>query len=227
MTAKNPNLTLVAPQITIDNTVNGFTLHGFYTSPQGYKLSIWQGTGVDQTTGPTFTFNSNKAGIADVMWIQNGNLDYSGNSGVTGFYEAQNVKISGLNGNSYVMSGAGRRSVRPRLTPRQLTRRSFRPPLRRVPQFQRHDQLDGFAGYHRSYDSHRHNNDPRHHATGNHPDGHDQRQYGPQSSSGKKPESASSGHDDRTGVAIRRRWLGWSTLEGQHREIGRCMRGAS
>jgi hypothetical protein len=105
---KNPTLTLVAPQITIDNTVNNFTLHGYYKNAAGYALSVWQTTnGQDSTTGPTFVFNNNNAGIADVLWVQNGDLDYVGNSGVTGFYEAQNVTIGGLNGNSYVMHGSG------------------------------------------------------------------------------------------------------------------------
>ena len=39
-----------------------------------------------------------------MIWVENGNLTYVGNSGATGFYEAQSVAITG---NSYLMHGSG------------------------------------------------------------------------------------------------------------------------
>ena len=39
-----------------------------------------------------------------MIWVENGNLTYVGNSGGTGFYEAQSVAITG---NSYLMHGSG------------------------------------------------------------------------------------------------------------------------
>jgi hypothetical protein len=48
--------------------------------------------------------NGNNSAFDGVVWIENGSLTYDGNSGVTGFYEAQNIWIPG---NSYTMTGTG------------------------------------------------------------------------------------------------------------------------
>jgi hypothetical protein len=88
------NLTVIAPKITIDNTENHFTLAPF---TQG--LTLWQnGANVD------LAFDHNNSGVNGTIWVENGDLTYNGNSGTTGFYEAQNIT---LNGNSYVMHGSG------------------------------------------------------------------------------------------------------------------------
>jgi hypothetical protein len=105
-------ITLVAPLITIPNTENHFDLDAAYHDPSnGFGLTLWQttsgGTTGTDTSGQTFVFNNNNSSINDVLWIQNGDLEFPGNSGSTGFYEAQNIRIGGKNGNSYQMRGAG------------------------------------------------------------------------------------------------------------------------
>ncbi|MFL6007778.1 MAG: pilus assembly protein TadG-related protein [Gaiellaceae bacterium] len=95
------NITLVAPVVTIPTTANNFTLNpdNADLDAANKNLSLWQ-----YGAGQNFTFNHNNAAVNGVMWIQNGNLDYTGNSGATGFYEAQNIAVTG---NSYVMRGNG------------------------------------------------------------------------------------------------------------------------
>jgi len=96
-------LTLIAPIVNVPNTLNNFTLA---TAPAladpadpNNDLVIWQ-----YGAGQNFSFDHNNSGINGVVWIENGNLTYVGNSGTTGFYEAQHVIITG---NSYVMHGSG------------------------------------------------------------------------------------------------------------------------
>jgi hypothetical protein len=95
------HLTLVAPAITIPSNVNHFTLapDNVDLDASNKDLALWQyGAAQD------FSFDHNNSDINGVIWIENGNLAYTGNSGTTGFYEAQNVSIDG---NSYLMHGSG------------------------------------------------------------------------------------------------------------------------
>jgi type II secretory pathway pseudopilin PulG len=99
---KTYHLTLVAPVVTIPGTSNHFALFpdNADLDASNQDLIIWQyGAGQD------LSFNHNNSSVNGVIWIENGNLNYVGNSGATGFYEAQNVTIDG---NSYVMHGTGR-----------------------------------------------------------------------------------------------------------------------
>jgi hypothetical protein len=98
-TTKSHNLTIVAPIITIPSNENRFALNPYITSGPNHDLTLWQyGNNVD------FVFNHNNALVNGVIWIQNGDLTFTGNSGTTGFYEAQNVFVTG---NSYAMHGQG------------------------------------------------------------------------------------------------------------------------
>jgi hypothetical protein len=47
---------------------------------------------------------ANNSAVNGVIWIENGTFNYTGNSGSTGFYEAQHVTVTG---NSYTMIGSG------------------------------------------------------------------------------------------------------------------------
>jgi Flp pilus assembly protein TadG len=98
---KTYNVTLVAPTITIPNSSNHFTLapYNLGLDAANQDLVIWQyGAGQD------LSFDHNNSAVNGVIWIENGNLTYVGNSGATGFYEAQSVSITG---NSYLMHGSG------------------------------------------------------------------------------------------------------------------------
>jgi Flp pilus assembly protein TadG len=99
LTNTSLHVTLIAPVVTLPGTSNHLTLN----PATGQTLTIWQ---YDKGSGPSvdFTFTGQNSGINGVLWIQNGDLIYGGNSGSTGFYEAQNVT---LNGNSYQMVGSG------------------------------------------------------------------------------------------------------------------------
>jgi len=95
------HLTIVAPVINIPSNINHFTLFpdNADLDASNQDLALWQyGPGQD------FTFDHNNSDVNGVIWIENGNLAYTGNSGTTGFYEAQNISIDG---NSYVMHGSG------------------------------------------------------------------------------------------------------------------------
>jgi hypothetical protein len=95
------HLTLVAPVINIPNTLNNSILSSYLTDPSdpNRDLVLWQ-NGLNQN----FVFDHNNPNVNGVIWIENGDLTFAGNRGTTGFYEAQNVTISG---NSYVMHGSG------------------------------------------------------------------------------------------------------------------------
>lgn len=98
---KTYNITLVAPTFTIPNSSNHFTLAPYNVGldAANQDLVMWQcGAGAD------LAFDHNDSAVNGVIWIENGNLTYVGNSGATGFYEAQSVSITG---NSYVMHGSG------------------------------------------------------------------------------------------------------------------------
>jgi hypothetical protein len=96
---KSHNLTIVAPIILIPSNENRFALNPYITTGPNHDLTLWQyGNNVD------FDFNHNNALVNGVIWIQNGDLTFTGNSGTTGFYEAQNIFVTG---NSYAMHGQG------------------------------------------------------------------------------------------------------------------------
>jgi hypothetical protein len=95
------HLTLIAPVIDIPSTNNHFTLapDNADLDASNKELVLWQ-----NGPGQDFSFNHNNSDVNGVIWIENGDLAYIGNSGTTGFYEAQNISIDG---NSYVMRGEG------------------------------------------------------------------------------------------------------------------------
>jgi hypothetical protein len=98
-TTKAHNLTIVAPIVIIPSTENHFALSPYLTTGPNHDLTLWQyGSNVD------FDFSHQNSLINGVVWIQNGDLTFTGNSGTTGFYEAQNISVLG---NSYVMHGQG------------------------------------------------------------------------------------------------------------------------
>jgi hypothetical protein len=96
-------LTLVAPTVNIPpgSGNNNFVLTPYNAGLDAANkdLVLWQ-----YGNGQSFEMNGNNSAFNGVVWIQNGSLTYDGNSGVTGFYEAQNVWVPG---NSYTMVGSG------------------------------------------------------------------------------------------------------------------------
>jgi len=99
----NYNLTLVAPVIDIPNGQgnNNFVLSAYNAGLDAASkdLVIWQ-----SGNGQALAIGGNNSAINGVVWNENGSLTYAGNSGVTGFYEAQSISVTG---NSYVMHGSG------------------------------------------------------------------------------------------------------------------------
>jgi Putative Flp pilus-assembly TadE/G-like len=96
-------VTFVAPYVTIASTINAI---GLSTAPAlssplnpNHDLVVWQ-----YGAGQNFTFDHQNSHVDGVIWIENGDLSFVGNSGATGFYQAQNVSVVG---NSYVMAGSG------------------------------------------------------------------------------------------------------------------------
>lgn len=98
---KTYNVTLVAPSISIPNSNNHFILapDNADLDASNKDLVIWQ-----YGAGQNLTFDHNNSAVNGVIWVQNGRFVYVGNSGSTGFYEAQSVSVTG---NSYVMVGTG------------------------------------------------------------------------------------------------------------------------
>ena len=95
--AKDLNLTLVAPVITVDANWPGSNI----LPATGQTLTIWQtGTSPPPTD---FTFAPNNACLGGVVWIETGTFTYSGNSACVGFYQAQDIEVTGnqvnINGN--------------------------------------------------------------------------------------------------------------------------------
>ena len=96
-------VTFVAPIVNIPpgSGNNNFVLTPYNAGLDAANkdLVLWQ-----YGSGQRFEMNGNNSAFNGVVWIQNGSLTYDGNSGVTGFYEAQNVWVPG---NSYKMIGTG------------------------------------------------------------------------------------------------------------------------
>jgi Putative Flp pilus-assembly TadE/G-like len=97
------SLTLVAPVIDIPQGQgnNNFVLSAFNSGLDSANkdLVLWQ-----YGNNQPLTIGGNNSAVAGVVWNENGALTYQGNSGVTGFYEAQSVTVTG---NSYTMIGSG------------------------------------------------------------------------------------------------------------------------
>jgi len=97
------NITLVAPIVDFPNGSgnNNYVLapYNIGLDSANKDLVIWQ-----YGDGQALTVGGNNSNVNGVVWNQFGSLAYQGNSGVTGFYEAQSISVTG---NSYVMHGSG------------------------------------------------------------------------------------------------------------------------
>lgn len=98
-------VTIIAPVVNV-SAGGGIHLYPYQGSSQpcppmgntqSAGLTIWQTQG-------DFAFTPNNSDVNGVIWVPNGRLTYGGNSGTTGFYEAQDISITG---NSYTMVGTG------------------------------------------------------------------------------------------------------------------------
>ena len=69
------------------------------TQANGGNLILWQTTGLTN-----WSFSGNNSSVNGVIWIQNANINYGGNSGSYGFWQAQNITFTG---NSFTMIGTG------------------------------------------------------------------------------------------------------------------------
>ena len=97
-TCTSEGVTLIAPIVTDPGNAAGADLCPSNLA-NTFGLTIWM-----YGTNQNFNFSHNNSSVNGVIWVQNGNIIYGGNSGSTGFYEAQNITISG---NSYTMTGSG------------------------------------------------------------------------------------------------------------------------
>jgi hypothetical protein len=88
------HVTLVAPLITVSNQWNNSTM----SPATGQTLTLWQ------TDPNNFSFVPNNSCLSGTVWIQYGDMTYTGNSACVGFYEAQDISITG---NSVVLTGGG------------------------------------------------------------------------------------------------------------------------
>ena len=107
-------LTLIAPQVYL--IAGNLAVAPFYADLLAYDTCGDPGkpacvvpaplpTGCDVDTA--FCYNPNNSGhtgLTGVIWVPNGDIDFSGNSGATGLFEAQNVFITG---NGQVLVGQG------------------------------------------------------------------------------------------------------------------------
>ena len=75
----------------------------YCSQANGANLVLWE-TGPDSGGGNNLTFSDQNSSVNGVIWVQGGNLSYTSNSGAFGFYEAQNISVSG---NHYIMNGTG------------------------------------------------------------------------------------------------------------------------
>lgn len=74
------HLTLVAPVVTIPNNVNHFTLAPANADLDAANkdLVLWQ-----DGPGQDLFFDHNNSTVDGVIWVENGDLTYTGNSGTT------------------------------------------------------------------------------------------------------------------------------------------------
>jgi Flp pilus assembly protein TadG len=86
----NGNFTVIAKTITIGSQT--ITVSAYFDNLLFYQL---QGS---------MSFTANNSSITGWMWVPNGRLTFDGNSGAQGFYEAQQISITG---NSFTITGTG------------------------------------------------------------------------------------------------------------------------